>query len=114
MFDDGKMRIYKKIPGKTAAGMPVTTLSFHAEAWYGDINFTVREYYLARESNTAVTRRVRLHMDKALCDKFAVEIDGLQYDIGRVWHGIERGVPITDLTLAAVVVLYDMAGGGGP
>jgi len=101
MFDDGKLRIYRKAPGKSESGRPVPTLVFYAEVWYGDLNFSVREFYAALESGVRVDRRVRLHQDKALCDKFAVVIGGVGYDVGRVWHGVERGVPITDLTLAA-------------
>jgi len=110
VFDDGKLKVYRKAPKKSDAGRPVPELVFYAEVWYGDINFSVREFYAARESDTRVDRRVRVHQDKALGDKFAVVIDGVQYDVGRVWHGDERGVPVSDLTLAAVVSDYGLAG----
>ena len=110
MFDDGKLKIYRKGTAKTESGFPEIVLEFYGEVWYGDINFTVKEYYEARQADTKVDRRVRVHMDKALGDKFAAVIDGIRYDIGRVWHGLEKGIAVTDMTLSATLEDYEGAG----
>jgi SPP1 family predicted phage head-tail adaptor len=109
VFDSGKLKIRQKIPEKSESGRPIFTLKDHSEAFYGDINFTVEEYYIAQQSGTRVDRRVRIYQNRAVCDKFVFEIGGVQYDVGRVWHGKYKGVEISDVTLALVVAKYEEA-----
>jgi SPP1 family predicted phage head-tail adaptor len=108
VLDDGKLIVFRRIPKKTDSGRPIFELERYAEVWYGDINFTVQEHYAALQSDTKVSRRVRIHQDKTICDKFVLEISGMQFDVGRVWHGNVRGIPITDITLSAVVTRYEV------
>lgn len=112
MFDDGVLQIYRKKPGETESGTPTTTLDFDTEVCYGEINFTVSEFYAARQANVKVDRRVRIHQYRAVCNKHAVMIDGEVYDVGRVFHGDERGVAVTDITLESVTSRYDVKEGG--
>lgn len=106
MFDDGKVEIYKKIIKKSTTGKPVEHLEYYSKVWYGEINFTISEYYSARQANTKVDKRIRIHQDKSVCNKFVIIMDGEQYDIGRVFNGEEKGILITDITLERVVAKY--------
>ena len=108
MFDDGKVKIYQKVPVKNDSTRPQIELHLHAEVWYGDINFSIKEYYEAMQAETAVDRRIRIHQDKAISDKFVFEINGEQYEVGRVYHGVKHGIAITDITLGRTTFKYDL------
>jgi len=110
VFDAGICEIYEKRTGKSPTGKSVVTLRLYAPFYYDDINFTVTEYYAARQAETDIARRVRIRQDKSISPvKHVLAIDGKQYNIGRFFHGVERGEQITDLTLEEVLDAYAYA-----
>jgi len=103
------LEIYQKRPLKSGGGKPVEVLELYTKAFYGGIGFTAQEYYAARQAETAIEKRVRLHQDKSLCNKHVVIMDDVQYQVGRVYSDTVKGVPITDVTLERVTTQYDIA-----
>jgi hypothetical protein len=109
-FDDGMLDIYKKIPMKRAGGKPYEVLEAYGREYYGELGITVSEYYQAKQAGAKVSRRVRIRQDlKVRPVNYAVVIDGEQYDVGRCWHGIDGGVPVSELTLEDVAMTYEFA-----
>ena len=110
MFDAGVCEIYEKITDKSPMGNIITTLRLYAPFYYDDINFTVTEYYAARQAEANAARRVRIRQDKNISPtKHVMVIDGKQYNIGRFFHGVGRGGQITDLTLEEALETYAYA-----
>ena len=109
MFDHGKLNIYMKSVIKSAGGAPIEVLTFYRRVWYGEINFSVNEYYAAKQAETQVSRRIRIHQDRNIRGgRYAVIIDDVQYDVGRYFHGEDKGVLITDITLEEAVKKYEI------
>jgi SPP1 family predicted phage head-tail adaptor len=109
MFNDGLLEIYRKIPSKGAGGKPVEVLEPYATSFYGELNFTANEYYAAQQAETLIAKRVRLPQDKNICNKHVIVIDGVQYEVGRVYSAAVKGVQVTDITLERVTTKYDIA-----
>ena len=109
MMNDGKLYIYRKIPSKSAGGQPVEVLEFYKDAFYGELSFSATEHYAAKQAQTEIVKRVRIHQDKSICNKHVITLDGTQYDVGRVYSTIVKGVAVTDIALERVTTQYDIA-----
>ena len=109
MFNDGIIEIYRKKPKKSDGGKPIEVLELYTKAFYGEIGFSVQEYYAAQQAETAIEKRVRIHQDKTVCNKHVAVIDGVQYQVGRTFSNTVKGVQITDITLERVTTQYDIA-----
>lgn len=110
MFDAGVCEIYEKEITKSPTGKAVTVLRRYAPYYYDEINFTVTEYYAARQAEVNAARRVRVRQDRSISpERHVMVIDGRQYAIGRFFHSTGRGERITDLTLEEVLTPYDYA-----
>ena len=109
MFDDGILEIYRKVPGKSASGQPVDKIKKHATAYYGELSFTATEHYSAKQAATNIAKKVRIHQDKTICNKHVIIVDEVQYDVGRTYSTIVKGIAITDVTLERVTAVYDVA-----
>jgi SPP1 family predicted phage head-tail adaptor len=108
MFDDGILTIYQKNQSKSATGKPVEILTLYSNAWYGELGIGVAEYYSAKQAQAKVEKRVRIQQDKSIGTKHIFIVDSNQYQAGRVFHGVEKGMPITDVTLERVTAQYDI------
>ena len=108
MMNDGKLKIYRKIPTKTAGGMPKQVLEPYKTAFYGELSFTANEHYAAKQSETAIAKKVRIHQDKTICNKHVIEVDDIQYDVGRAYSATVKGVAVTEITLERVTAFYDV------
>lgn len=109
MFNEGILEIYKKMPHKSEGGKPIEVLELCATAFYGEIGFTTNEYYAAKQAETLIEKRVRIHQDKTICNKHVIIIGGVQYEVGRTYSDTEKGVAVTDITLERVTTQYDIA-----
>ncbi len=104
ILDDGILKIYKVVPKKTKTGKPTKKLKHLVDAWYGIINTSISEYYDAKQADVDIELRVEILQNKEVTSKNIIVIDKEQYNVGRVYHGLdEDGIPITDITLEKVV-----------
>jgi len=108
-MNDGILGIYRKIPTKSAGGKPIEVLEFCEEAFYGEISFKASEYYEAKQAETEIVKKVRIHQDKTICNKHVVIVGGVQYGVGRTYSTVAKGIAITDITLERVTANYDIA-----
>ena len=109
MFNDGQLEIYSKVSKEGEGGKPFEVLKPYATAYYGEIGFTVEEYYTARQTETEVVKRIRIHQDKSISNKHVIVIDGIQYNVGRTYSATVKGIAVTDITLEEVSTKYDFA-----
>ena len=107
MFNDGKLDIYHKESRITVSGQPFEVLRFYTTAFYGEISFTVDEYYAAKQAESEAVKRVRIHQDKSIGTKHVIIIDDIQYDVGRTFSTTVKGIAVTDITLEGVVKQYE-------
>jgi SPP1 family predicted phage head-tail adaptor len=111
MFNDGILKIYQKVISDDNRGvMSKTLLELIGEAFYGEMSFTAVEHYEAKQSETAIDKRVRIHQNKNICNKHVIVLDDTQYDVGRTYSSIVRGIAVTEITLERVTTQYDIAG----
>jgi len=108
-MNDGILEIYRKTPKKSAGGQPIEVLEPYAKAFYGELSFTASEYYQARQAETEIVKKVRIHQDKTICNKHVIIVDGVQYGVGRTYSTDSKGIAITDITLERVTADYDIA-----
>ncbi|MCL2215772.1 MAG: phage head closure protein [Defluviitaleaceae bacterium] len=108
MLNDGKLKIYMKKPAKSATGMALKVLEHYRDAFYGEVSFTVNEYYTAKQEGTSIEKRVRIHEDKTIGNKHVVILGGTQYDVGRTFTTVEKGVAVTYITLEKVTTTYGL------
>ena len=110
LLDEGILKIYKVVPEKTSTGMPEKRLKYYDEAWYSTINNSISEYYKAKQADIEIEKRVEILQNKGVNTKDIITIDDIQYNVGRVFHGIdEDDIPITDITLEKVVNNYEIS-----
>lgn len=109
MFNDGKLSIYKKIPSKSEGGQPIEVLEFYGFFYYSELSFTADEYYKARQAETEISKRIRIHQDKSIGNNHVAIVAGVQYGVGRTYSAEAKGIAITDITLERVVNNYDIA-----
>ena len=111
MFNDGILYIYQKI----------VTVDNHSEtdsqplelvgtAYYGERSFTANEHYAAKQSETEIVKKVRIHQNKNICNKHIIRVGDTLYEVGRTFSTDEKGVAITDIALERVTNQYDIAG----
>ena len=86
-------------------------LAFVEAAYYGDIGFTVQEYYTARQEGSQVIKRVRIHENKKISNNHVIKLDGVQYAVGRTYTAMVKGVSTTDITLEILNNEYGFVGG---
>jgi len=111
MFNDGLLNIYRKVvTDDNHSVMDSQTLELVGTAFFGELSFTATEHYGAKQSETEILRKVRIHQDKSICNKHIVGVSGTLYEVGRTFSAIEKGVAITDITLERVTTQYDIAG----
>ena len=113
MFNDGMLEIYRKIPSQTASGAPIDVLELYKRAWFGEIDFSVSEYYADKQAQSKAEKRIRIHQDKTVCNKHVVVIteaddSKTQYNVGRTANTLKDGVPVTNMTLERVTRQYDI------
>jgi len=108
-MNDGILTIYHKIPTKGESGQPIEKLEFYATAFFGELNFAAAEHYAAKQAQTEIVKRVRIHQDKTVCNKHIIVVDGIQYGVGRTYSTDVKGVAITDIALERVTTQYDIA-----
>ena len=108
-MNDGILKIYRKIPAKSEGGMPIEVLEPYKTAFYGERSFVATEYYEAKQAETEIAKKVRIHQDKTICNKHVVIVNGTQYGVGRTYSGDAKGIAITDITLERVTADYDIA-----
>ena len=108
-MNDGKLDIYRKVPAQGEGGQPVEVLKKYKTAFYGELSFTATEHYSAKQSETEIAKKVRIHQDKTICNKHVIKVDDIQYDVGRTYSTIVKGTAITDITLERVTADYDIA-----
>lgn len=112
MLNDGLISIYIKAPSKSDTGMALEVLEFVGHAFYGEISFTVQEYYTAKQEGSAIEKRIRIHEDKTIGNNHVIELDGVQYAVGRTCSIAVKGVAITDITLEKSTMQYGKDGDG--
>ncbi|MCL2197309.1 MAG: phage head closure protein [Defluviitaleaceae bacterium] len=111
MFDDGRLTIYKKDVADGKNGVfDNAPLEEVGTAYYGEISFTAEEYYLAKQANTEITKRVQIHQDKSIGNNHVIIIDKTQYNVGRTYSTVKKGVAVTEISLERVIQDYDIAG----
>jgi len=111
MFDDGLLTIYKKIVTDNNRGvLDVTPLEKVGEFFYGELSFTANEYYLAKQADTLIEKKIQIHQDKNIANNHVITIGDTQYDVGRTFSTIKKGVAVTEITLERVTRKYDIAG----
>ena len=108
-MNDGVLHIYRKMPAKSGGGQPIEVLEPYGTAFYGELSFSAVEYYEAKQSETEIVKKVRIHQDKTICNKHVIVVSGIQYGVGRVYSVDYKGVPVTDITLERVTANYDLA-----
>jgi len=108
-MNDGILKIYRKTPTKSDGGKPIEVLEFYNTAFYGELSFTAMEYYEAKQAETEIVKKVRIHQDKTICNKHVIILDGIQYDVGRTFSTDYKGFAITDIALERVTANYDIA-----
>jgi SPP1 family predicted phage head-tail adaptor len=108
-MNDGKLIIYRKIQTKSEGGKPLEVLELYKKAYYGEISFVVNEHYAAKQAESEVAKRVRIHQDKTVCNKHVIEVDGVRYDVGRTFSTVVKGIAVTDIMLERVTTNYDIA-----
>ena len=109
MMNDGILEIYRKIPAQSAGGQPIEKLELCKTAFYGELSFTANEHYAAKQAQTEIVKRIRIHQDKSICNKHVIIVCGVQYDVGRTYSTISKGIAITDIALERVTTQYDIA-----
>jgi len=109
MMNDGILEVYRKIPTKSDGGKPIEVLELYTTAFYGELSFTAMEWYEAKQAETEIVKKVRVHQDKTLCNKHVIVIEGIQYDVGRTYSTDVKGIAITDIALERVTVNYEIA-----
>lgn len=111
ILDDGILEIYKVISQKTPMGKPKKVLKYYDEAWYGINNTSISEYYKAKQADVNIEMRIEILQNKGVKTNDVIVLDGFQYTVGRVYHGVdEDDIPITDITLEKVVNNYEFEG----
>lgn len=111
ILDDGILKIYKVVSQKTSMGKLEKVLKYYDEAWYGTNNTSISEYYKAKQSDVMIDMRVEILQNKGVKSNDVLILNGVQYIVGRVYHGVdEDDIPITDITLEKVVNNYEFAG----
>jgi len=111
MFNDGKLDIYKKVFTKTEGLQLITQIEFYKAMFYSELNFSVEEYYNARqEGRHQQLKRIRIHQDKSISTDNIIIISGVQYEVGRTFSTDVKGIDITDITLEKVETDYDIIG----
>ena len=111
MLDDGLLTIYEKIvTDENRGALDVTPLKKVGTAFFGEISFTAVEYYAAKQAETAIVRRVQIHQNKSIGNNHVIVIGNTQYDVGRTFSTITKGVAVTEITLERVTRKYDIAG----
>lgn len=107
MLNAGILEIYQKKQAKSSTGMALRdSIEFVSKAFYGEIGFTVQEYYEAKQANSQIVKRVRIHQDTTLGNNHVIVVGGVQYDVGRTYSAVHKGVAITDITLEKVTTQY--------
>lgn len=111
ILDDGILKIYKIISKKTSMGKVEKVLKYYDEAWYGINNTSISEYYKAKQADVNIEMRIEILQNKGVKSNDVIIIDGAQYTVGRVYHGVdEDDIPIKDITLEKVVNNYEFEG----
>ena len=110
MFNDGLLTIYEKdVSDKNRGVLDYTPLRKIGTAFYGEISFTANEYYIAKQSETAIIKRVQIHQDKSIGNNHVIVIKNTQYDVGRTYSTEIKGIAVTEITLERVTRQYDLA-----
>ena len=81
-------------------------LELYKTAFYGEISFTANEHYAAKQAQTEIVKRVRIHQDKTICNKHVIAVDGVRYEVGRTYSTDVKGISITDIALEKVTTQY--------
>jgi len=111
MLNDGILTIYKKIVTDDNRGaLDNTPLEKVGTAFYGELSFTANEYYLAKQAETLIAKKIQIHQDKNIGNNHVIVIADTQYDVGRTFSVIKKGVAVTEITLERVTRRYDIAG----
>jgi len=111
MFDDGKLKIYQKLVSNENSGiMDNQPTKLVGTAFYGELSFTANEYYAAKQAETEIVKRVRIHQDKSICNKHIIVIGETPYEVGRTFSTLDKGIAITDISLERVTTNYDIDG----
>jgi len=111
MFNDGLLSIYQKeVTEDNHATMDNQPLVLVDTAFYGELSFTANEHYAAKQSETEILKKVRIHQNKSICNRHIIKLEDTLYEVGRTFSAIEKGVAITDITLERVTTQYDLAG----
>ena len=111
MLDDGLLTIYKKIvTDENRGALDVTHLEKVGTAFFGEISFTVAEYYSAKQAETAIVKRIQIHQDKSIGNNHVIVIGNTQYDVGRTFSTVTKGIAVTEITLERVTRKYDITG----
>jgi len=108
VFDAGIAKVYIKIPAKSETGMGLEVLEFVSEIFYGETSFTVQEYYAAKQEKTKIAKRIRIRQDTTIGNNHVIILDGVQYDVGRTYSTIDKGIAITDITLEKTTTRYGL------
>ncbi len=120
ILDSGICKIYKMTDTSAAGDMPNETLVQIAECWFGDLSFgSSPVQHTDSLEQVEIARKIRILQNKAVIKKAVVVIGSDQYNVERVFHGIESrrangryieensGELISDLSLSQVVSAYD-------
>ena len=111
ILDDGLLTVYKKIvTDENRGALDVTPLEKVGTVFFGEISFTAAEYYAAKQAETAIVKRVQIHQDKSIGNNHVVVIGNTQYDVGRTFSTVTKGVAVTEITLERVTRKYDLTG----
>lgn len=108
LLDDGILNIYKIVPKKSKTGKPIQELKYFDQAWYGELNNSISEYYSAKQADIEIELRVRIWQNKKVQTNDIILINNIQYKVGRIYHGTDEDSQlITDITLEKVVNNYE-------
>jgi len=108
VFNDGIAMICKKIADQNNEGKELSSIEFYKNVFYGELSFMVNEYYFAKQENSQIAKKIRIHEDKTIMSHvYVIIINEVQYDVGRTFTTESKGVAVTDITLETVTANYD-------
>ena len=100
ILDAGLCRVGRLCNGPTPRG----SLAETREYWYGELEVSSSPYDEEERVDAEEKRRIRIHQDRRITGLYGASIDGIRYEITRVYHGRDEnsGECISDLTLRRV------------
>jgi hypothetical protein len=110
ILDTGICKVFKLVNTAAAGDKPNQTKQKIADAWYGELSYESRPVqYTESQEQVEISMRIRILRNRNITEKAIVEIAGEDYQVVRVFNGIDddSGEPISDLSLTRLEGIYD-------